>query len=64
MLIQDGSRRPRRRSGTRPEQAGFLVVSNPEFLREGSAIYDTLFPDRIVVGLDSREALDVHAGPL
>jgi UDPglucose 6-dehydrogenase len=39
-------------------EAGFLVVSNPEFLREGSAIYDSLFPDRIVVGADSREALD------
>jgi len=37
---------------------GFLVVSNPEFLREGSAIYDSLFPDRIVVGSDSRQALD------
>ena len=40
------------------EKAGFLVASNPEFLREGSAIYDSLFPDRIVVGADSREALD------
>jgi UDPglucose 6-dehydrogenase len=40
------------------EGAGFLVVSNPEFLREGSAIYDSLFPDRIVAGADSREALD------
>jgi UDPglucose 6-dehydrogenase len=38
---------------------GFLVVSNPEFLREGSAVYDSLFPDRIVVGAHSREALDV-----
>jgi UDPglucose 6-dehydrogenase len=36
----------------------YRVASNPEFLREGSAIYDTLFPDRIVVGADSREALD------
>jgi UDPglucose 6-dehydrogenase len=37
---------------------GYRVVSNPEFLREGSAIYDSLFPDRIVVGADSREAMD------
>src|SRR5438552_1730855 len=32
------------------------VVSNPEFLREGSAIYDTLNPDRIVIGAKRREA--------
>jgi UDPglucose 6-dehydrogenase len=35
------------------------VASNPEFLREGSAIYDSLFPERIVVGSDSREAIDI-----
>jgi len=34
----------------------FAVVSNPEFLREGSAIYDFLHPDRIVLGSLDHEA--------
>jgi UDPglucose 6-dehydrogenase len=33
----------------------FDVVSNPEFLREGSAIHDTLQPDRIVIGAPNRQ---------
>jgi UDPglucose 6-dehydrogenase len=37
----------------------FDVVSNPEFLREGSAIYDTFNPDRIVLGGNSKQALDL-----
>lgn len=37
--------------------AGFDVVSNPEFLREGSAIEDTLNPDRIVLGSNSERAI-------
>lgn len=35
-------------------QIDFDVVSNPEFLREGSAITDTLCPDRIVIGAPNR----------
>ena len=48
MLIQEGA----------GEAVDHRVVSNPEFLREGSAVYDSFFPDRIVLGADQRDALD------
>jgi UDPglucose 6-dehydrogenase len=37
----------------------FLVASNPEFLREGSAIADTLYPDRIVLGAQDSRAVGI-----
>src|SRR5215471_2984280 len=39
--------------GGRKEPIRFGVASNPEFLREGSAVADSLYPDRIVVGGDA-----------
>lgn len=45
------------RNGERPK-GRFSVASNPEFLREGSALHDSLYPDRVVVGSDDPRALD------
>ncbi len=42
---------------TPPVEADFDVVSNPEFLREGSAVYDTFNPDRIVLGGNGAKAI-------
>lgn len=49
------------------EGVEFDVVSNPEFLREGSAIEDFMRPGRIVVGAESKRAVDIMKelyGPL
>jgi UDPglucose 6-dehydrogenase len=44
----------------------FDVASNPEFLREGKAIYDFFYPDRIVLGVESKRAekilRDIYSG--
>lgn len=43
----------------KPEKAEFDVASCPEFLREGTAISDTLYPDRVVIGSKSKKATKV-----
>jgi UDPglucose 6-dehydrogenase len=56
MLIREGAAEGEAGGNSGP--LDYRVVSNPEFLREGSAVHDSLFPDRIVLGADKRDALD------
>ncbi len=43
----------------KPKQAEIAITSCPEFLREGTAIHDTLNPDRVVIGSNSKKAIEV-----
>jgi UDPglucose 6-dehydrogenase len=57
--VQTGSQLRKHLSMHSTNQSDYDVASNPEFLREGSAVEDFLHPDRIVVGVDSPRAADL-----
>jgi UDPglucose 6-dehydrogenase len=57
VYTNDWIRRVLHRHGIAPES--FDVVSNPEFLREGTAVMDFLHPDRIVVGANNERSAEV-----
>lgn len=54
-LVREGIRE---QSAWKEREIGFGVASNPEFLREGSAIGDSLYPDRIVLGAQDERTMN------
>lgn len=49
----------RRTLHERSIHADVFVASNPEFLREGMALYDSFYPDRIIIGAEEPEAVEM-----
>jgi UDPglucose 6-dehydrogenase len=56
MIVLDGVKENQQTSGQKITP-NFDVVSNPEFLREGAAVFDTFNPDRLVLGSNNPKAI-------
>jgi len=46
-------------TGVKPEGAEFAIASCPEFLSQGTALDNTQHPDRVVIGSDSKQAIEI-----
>lgn len=54
-LLKDGYKRNKGQNA----EGNYSVASNPEFLRQGSGVFDTLYPDRIVIGAEDSRTVDI-----
>jgi len=46
-------------NSVKPKEAEFAIASCPEFLAQGTALHNTQHPDRVVIGSDSKKAIDI-----
>ncbi|MBC7334259.1 MAG: UDP-glucose/GDP-mannose dehydrogenase family protein, partial [Actinobacteria bacterium] len=58
-IIKDNMRDGMENDSNNSVDFRFDIVSNPEFLKEGEAVNDAFFPERLVIGAESKKAIDI-----